>query len=113
MDDVVCAGIGGELVQRLQVSLTLSAGVMVYKMKGMLTSNIGNAEHSYASLLNDTALVREQRDGSGRWTRGDARCAAIRKIIAWVGARLVRSLLEDVSCRHDMGPDWCGECLTY
>ena len=70
---------------------------MVCKMESMLTSNIGNAEHSNASLLNHAALVGEQRDGAGRWTRGNAGGAAIREIIAWVGARLVGSLLDDVS----------------
>lgn len=87
---------------------------MACKMEGMLTSDIGNTEHSYASLLNHAALVGEQRDGSGRWARGDARGAAIREVIAWVGARLVGSLLDDVSVDVTWGPGWwCGDCLTY
>lgn len=81
----------------------LSVSVMVCKMKDMLTSNVGNAENSYTSLLNHAALVGEQRDGSRRWSRGDTRSAAIRQVIAWVGARLVWSLLDDVSVQVRCG----------
>lgn len=97
VDDVVCAGIGGELVQRLQVSFTTSAYAIAPKTKVMLTSDVGNAENSYASLLDHAALVGKQRDSSRRWARGDTRSAAVGKVIAWVGARLIGSLLDEVS----------------
>jgi hypothetical protein len=59
-----------------------------------LTSHISNAEHSYAALLDHTALVGEERDSSRcrpRWT------ATIGEVVAGVWARLVGSLLEAVS----------------
>jgi hypothetical protein len=65
--------------------------------ESVLTSNICNAEHSYAALLDHAALVREQRDSARRGARVAAGGAAIREIIARDDARLVGSLLERVS----------------
>lgn len=55
-------------------------------------------------MLDHAALVREQRNGARCWTRGAAGAAAIRKVTAWVGARLVGSLLDDVSVDVTWGP---------
>lgn len=103
MDDIVCAGIGSELVQRLQVSFTTSAYAIAPKTKVVPTPDIGNAENSYASLLNHAALVGKQRDSSRRWARGDTRSAAVGKVIAWIGARLIGSLLDKVSINVTCG----------
>lgn len=68
VDDVVCAGVGGELVQRLQVSWSvLEERAQLVAVLVRLTSDICNAQHSYASLLDHAALVGEQRDSSRRW----------------------------------------------
>ena len=51
-----------------------------------------------AMLTSDhAALVREQLDSSRRWAGWTARSATIRKVVAWVRARLVRCLLDEVS----------------
>jgi hypothetical protein len=63
----------------------------------MLTSDIRNAQHSYASLLDHAALVREQRDSARRGARVAARSTAIGEIVARNDARLVGSLLWRVS----------------
>jgi hypothetical protein len=70
----------------------------------MLTSNVRDAQHSYAALLDHAALVREQRDSPRRGARVGS--AAIGKVVARDDARLVGSLLGsvsiDVACRSQV-----------
>ena len=66
VDDVVCAGVGGELVKRLQVSCAMLVWPSRWHRPDVMrTSDIRNAKHSYAALLNHAALVGEQRDSAG------------------------------------------------
>ena len=61
----------------------------------LLTSYIGNAQHSYASLLDHAALVGQEGDSARHGPRGGGAIGMV--VVAGVGARLVRSLLGEVS----------------
>lgn len=94
VDDVVGAGVGGELVQRLQVSCSASVWNKLKPNEVAPTSYVCDAQHSYAALLDHAAAVGVQRDSARHGARGGA---AIGEVVAGVGARLVGSLLEAVS----------------
>lgn len=94
VDDVVGAGVGGELVQRLQVSCSVSVWNKLKPNEVAPTSYVCDAQHSYAALLDHAAAVGVQRDSARHRARGGA---AIGEVVAGVGARLVGSLLEAVS----------------
>jgi hypothetical protein len=74
----------------------------------ILTSYISNAKYSDTALLNDTALVREERDSTRRRSRG--RTTSVRKVVAGVRTRLVWSLLNVVSI---VSPDNAKVAKTY
>jgi hypothetical protein len=99
VDDVVCAGIGGELVERLEVAWTLSVRWGHAAVASSLTSHVRNAQHAGAALLDHAALIGEQWDSARRGPGGGARSTTVGEVAAGVGARLVRRLLMAVSGR--------------
>lgn len=100
VDDVVRPRVRSKLVQRLEVACTESVSMRLPRGRATPTSYVGNTQHSYAALLDHAALVGKERDSAWYGARGSA---AIGKVVAGVGARLVGSLLETVSMDRKRG----------